>query len=591
MNFKSLFLILGCVSAGMLYSALPAKPLATPPLNKSLTGWQTWPSTGERTFPDSQLPEGRTNAVVDVVSAKNAAATATFAIRTSAAVGSLTLKVEDIPLQQIDIRTVKCWYQNANGWFSAWKAPGNAVLVPELLLHDDSLVKTDPAAKANLLRTSPEGSPAEYVTVDPIKTATADFIVADDAATLKPFSLAAGETREFFIKMTIPEDAATGLFKGKIIVSDGDKPLGNFILNLRVIDYTLPEASSRFLGSKHLDGTKVISGAAPAPVEANRYEPFIAAAELPEAMASKAACRDLLTTDNITAVIPPALIPEAKAVKSGSAARIVVADAFSTAGDLSAIKSQIKSGADALRKSGFTDILYYIPSEKADAAFRDVLDAAESAGVRTLVFADEETYASSADLISAPMQKGLIPENVGKAPTLMGGPYGNNEYTDTRQIERWHALGTPNYLFVTVDAGIENPGLWRRKLGLECYYLGFDGFILPRITENQNAWTDSSSEMMRSRTFLYPTKSGAVSTLAYEAIGEAITDARYLSAVTRLADEARYYEGDIKVGIEGRKASSWLDCLWPKRENIETTRLNAIAWVDRLATILNQIGK
>lgn len=591
MKIKALLLCVGCAAAAGQIFAAPAKPasVSTPPLRQSVLGWQTWPSSGERTFPDSPLPADRTNAVVDVVSAKGAAATATFAIRSSAAISSLTLKVADIPLSDIDLRTVKCWYQNANGWFSAWKAPGNAVLVPELLLHDDSLVKTDPQTKSNLLRTSAEGAAAEYVTVDPLKPAASDFTVADDSATLKPFALAAGETREFFLTIPVPADAAAGLFRGKIEVSDADKSLGHFTLNLRVIDFTLPEGTSRFLGSKYLDGTKTISGASPAPVKADSPEPFLAAADLPDAMLTKANCR-ILRDAQLSPVIPVARLASAADLDFGKTS-IWIADNFTDAKAADKLLSEITANTETARKLGFADILYYIPSDYDADTYRKLLDAADTAGARTLTFADDTTFGLAADLITAPMQRGLVPENNIRKRPLMGDPYGNTEYTDTRQVERWHSLGTPNYLFVTLDAGIENPAIWRRKLGMECYYLGFEGFILPSLAEEKSPWTDSASDLMRSRTFLYPTKSGAIRTLAFEAIGEAVTDVRYLSAVTRLADAARYVEGDIKVGIEGRKASSWLDWIHPKTENIEATRLNAIAWIDRLDTILKKVGK
>ena len=206
--------------------------------------------------------------------------------------------------------------------------------------------------------------------------------------------------------------------------------------------------------------------------------------------------------------------------------------------------------------------------------------------------ADEEVFAEAADVIAAQMRNGLQAENPSSSPNMMGGPYGFTEYSDTRQQERWHALGTPDFLFIDTDAGIENPAFWRRRLGFECYWLGYDGFILPRLVEDAAPWTDASSAKMRSRTFLYPTKSGFIPTLAWEGVRDAVVDARCLSSVTRLARDARYLaDKDIKVAIEGRKAMSWMEWLRPKTETAETVRLEALAWIDRLDAVLGKAVK
>ena len=43
----------------------------------------------------------------------------------------------------IDIRSVKCWYQDEGGLERGVELTGRKVLVPELLLKDDSLVKVE----------------------------------------------------------------------------------------------------------------------------------------------------------------------------------------------------------------------------------------------------------------------------------------------------------------------------------------------------------------------------------------------------------------------------------------------------------------
>ena len=586
MNKSSVFLPIIALSAAASFVAAQTKPQATPPLRQPLTGWQTWTTSGERTLPDTPLPQGCTNACVAVVSARGAAATATFAIRSSKALASAELSVEGLDGIAFDIRLVKCWYQDGNAWFIMRRAPGDPILVPELLPHDDSLVKTDSEKKANLLRTSAAGEAPQYA------PPSAEVVVADDAASLLPFPIAANETREFHIVLDVPADAKPGLFHGRIAVKANGEALGHLNLDLRVIDYVLPEGISRGLGSEDTDGRKVISGRSPAPVKANVFEPYASVAVLPADRVTPNAFA-FLSSCGITPVLPPQSLGEAKKLFGEKPPKTLwLADQPSAAEGPAPDSNSLANTAKQALAAGFADTRLFVAPCKDMAAFVAALDSVDATGAKAWAFADEKIYGEAADVLASPMRNGLPAENDLGIRDRMGGPYGFTEYSDTKQIERWHAVGIPDYLFVDTDPGIENPGFWRRRLGMECYWLGYDGFILPSLVEKTAPWTDVSSPSMRSRTFLYPTRTGFISTLAWEGVRDAVIDARYLSAVTVLGRRARYLaELDNKINIEGRKALSWVEWLYPKEESSEAIRLDCIAWIDRLDTILRKVGK
>ncbi len=586
MNKMLAFLPIIVLSATASFAAAPSKPQATPPLRQPLLGWQTWTSSGERNLPDTPPPPDCTNACVAIVSARGAAATATFAVRSSKAFTSAELAVEGLDGITSDIRLVKCWYQDGNAWFIMRRAPGEPILVPELLLHDDSLVKTDAETKSNLLRTSAAGEAPQYA------SPSADIVVADDAAHLLPFPFAANETREFHIVLDIPAAAKPGLFHGRISVKADGTELGHFDLDLRIIDYVLPKGISRWLGSEDTDGTKVISGRSPAPVKANVFEPFASVAVLPPDRVTPESCA-FLASCGITPVIPPQSLGDAKRLFGGKQpGTLWLADQPSAAeGPAPDAEALAKTAKNAIA-AGFADTRVFVAPCKDMAAFVAALEAVDETGAKAWAFADEKIYGEAADVLASPMRNGLPPENDVGIRDRMGDPYGFTEYSDTRQIDRWHAVGLPDYLFVDTDPGIENPGFWRRRLGMECYWLGYDGFILPSLVEKSAPWTDVSSPSMRSRTFLYPTRSGFISTLAWEGVRDAVIDARYLSSVTVLGRRARYLaELDNKINIEGRKALSWVEWLYPKEESADTVRLDCIAWIDKLDAVLRKAGK
>lgn len=598
-------LLAACVSAVLVAGA------ATPPLTPPLVGWQVWPSTGERIVPASLAPATVTNASVDIVSARGVTGSASFALRSAAAFKSLavvpgSLAAADgsvLPADRLDLRVVKCWFQDANGWFADSRAPGGPVLVPELLLHDDTLVLVDLAARENLVRISPAGATPAYRRIQAASDggttpAQAGFVAADDAKTLQPLPLAAEETRQFYLTLDVPAAASPGRYHGTLAVVGDGKALGHVELNLRVLDHQLPVACSRFSGRGSLDGTKVFSGSFPA-VVTTAPDRFMTVGNLPPDRVTPASVAFLAAAGIDYPVLPPSRLADVKTLCGGQmpdALWVAEPGALTSSGQHLPDPEHAATLAKAALATGVTDVRVFLEPPLSGAereAGLKTLEAVDDAGARAWVFADDATYRAAAPLIRAPMRRGLPPEfsERREAPPA-GDPYGNTEYSDTRQAERWHAIGVPYYLCVNLPTGVEDPSLWRRHLGVECFYLGYDGFILPDLTEPADPWNDWAAADHRSRTLLYPTQTGFVPTLAWAGVREGVTDARYLSSLRRLADAVRYAGVDNPLlDIEGRKASMWLEWLDPRVAGLDTARLDAIAWICRLDAFLAKVSK
>ena len=602
----SLFAI--CLSFAIAASA------ATPPLTPPLFGWQVWPASGERIVPTSIPPETATNATVKIVTARGVVASASFAIRSMAPFKSLSLEPSElistdgatIPAGQLDLRVVKCWYQDPSGWFSNRRGPGEAVLVPELLLHDDTLVLTDAKTRENLVRTTPAGAAPAYHRIKAgdngaVTPATA-FTAADDAKTLQPLAIAKKETRQFYLTLEIPATTKPGLYHGKLALSADGRQLGHLGLSVRVVDHLLPAPTSRFFGRKFLDGKKVITGTSPA-VVSTEQEPFHFVVALPPAYHSPSAV-SVLTSIGITdPVVTPSDLTNLKAI-FGTTPPKSLWIAAPGALDMEAKGAPAPEGLEKVSKialqTGVKDVRIYVPSRLSGEGFekdKKALETIDATGAKAWVFADDNTYGAGAPMIRCPMRRGYPRpfERVGYRIHGAGqscDPYGNVEHSDTRQCERWRAIGVPYYLYSTLPVGVEDPSVWRRQLGVECYLLGYSGVVLSGLIEPSDPWNDWTTVDHRSRTMIYPTKSGFVSTLAWEGVRDAIIDVRYLSSVRQLADAVRYAGMDFaRLDLEGRKASSWLDLIQTNKANLDTVRLDAIAWIDRLQLMLSKYGR
>ena len=64
--------------------------------------------------------------------------------------------------KDLDLRVVKIWFQNGNAWVSYFDDPG-LKLVPELLLHDENLIKVDLEKEANYARVRDEKGKESWV--------------------------------------------------------------------------------------------------------------------------------------------------------------------------------------------------------------------------------------------------------------------------------------------------------------------------------------------------------------------------------------------------------------------------------------------
>lgn len=586
---------------------------ATPPVKSPFIAWQVWPASGERIAPASVPPADATNASIRVASARGVVASASFAVRSARIFKDLSFEPSalqatgggTIPVEAIDLRVVKCWYQDSNGWFAMRRGPGPSVLVPELLLHDDSLVRIDSKKRENLVRTSPRGEPPVYHRISAAKgggvTPSASFVAADDSDALLPLPIGQGETRQFYLTIEVPEKARAGIYHGRVALTANGERFGHFELYLRVIDHLLPPPTSRFSGRGHLDGTKVITGSAPA-VVTTEPEPFETVAVLPAETITAWSSAFLAESGIAHCVLPFSALP-----KIGDYLGKDLPSSLWIAphGSLSVEPAEAPSPAAAAKvardalQTGVKDVRIFLPwRPSGPGVVLQTLEAVDNTGARAWVFADDKTYGIAGSLIRSAMQDGYPTTFSRSGPRIRSigtedsDAYGKVEYSDTRQVERWHAIGEPCYLCSTLPAGVEDPSVWRRRLGIECFYHGYDGFILPELVEKSDPWNDWASPVHRSRTFLYPTKNGFIPTLAWEGVREAVTDIRYLSSVRRLADAVRYAGMENpRLDVEGRRASMWIDQFPVQKGGLDTMRLDAIAWIIRLDALLGKYGR
>lgn len=153
-----------------------------------------------------------------------------------------------------------------------------------------------------------------------------------------------------------------------------------------------------------------------------------------------------------------------------------------------------------------------------------------------------------------------------------------------RQLQARRAIGAASICDFPAVAAIENPWVWRVNKGIAPFLAGYAGVAVPAPAEKENPWGDDHGRL-RSATFRYPLADGGyIPTLADFALRQAYGDVCLLSLVNELARKLLESEDHLKV-VEGRRALAWLTDAQRDTSAPETTRLDAIAWADRLLKI------
>ena len=142
---------------------------------------------------------------------------------------NLQNKNSKISSEHIDIKIVKCWYQAGGAWNSHLiDHKKEAVLVPELLVNDQKLIKIDSSTKNNYIKLKNELS-EEYLLISDREQVNRGILPQlhefpiQDSKNLIPADIDKDTNLQYWITAYIPADAAPGQYEGHIDKFKRDK--------------------------------------------------------------------------------------------------------------------------------------------------------------------------------------------------------------------------------------------------------------------------------------------------------------------------------------------------------------------------------
>ena len=517
-------------------------------------------------------------AILEIDSARGEIEAASFLVRPTADLARQDVRPSDlvgpngatIPASAVDVKTVKVWWAGVSNWDSDRHGREEPVrLLPNAILHDDGLVRVDMEKRVNFLRIDYPGG-TRYVDIlttgraSPLKYYLEPF---RDAPSFVPLDLPKDTTRQFWITVKTPRDAAPGDYAGELAFSCGER----VALRLHVYPFKLP------LPRTHYDISK-------------KYRCGIMG--LPSLRDVLARRKDLADSERILLNIYRSAAEHNIQFGSGPGPF-----KDQTTDDL-AVRSLFLRYQAGLQMRHFNfgqalDHDWYGSSEgktpvQDNAALEQAL--AKWKPIAELQFATLRKYVgdpfrlvmngrSEASIWGVRREQPFFREvermgggtmcDTGRdtSTKIAWGMTDANVSADSSysQAARWHLAGAEITGYYAPCTSPWDPDLFRRR-AIRNWFADYDGIHEMGWLHGKNPWNDHlwSGYMYRSESLALPSADGVVCTLSYEAYREIADDISYFS-LHRLLSEKALASDDAETRRLGRAEWEWLERTEPDR--------------------------
>ena len=252
-------------------SALIAATLLVALSSAAAVKWYAVDPMGETPYMPDKAPKGGIEGgTLWIVAAKGEYEPCSVVLVSDQDLGKVKVELGDLrnengdvfPKANLDLKTVKVWYQCGNAWTSYFADPGLR-LCPELLLNDEDLIKVDTKKVGNYARLTEKDGTVRYQWItapNPLdnrnegidrwgwRLPTAFCCMKPnfaDAPTHAGVTLDKGVHKQLFITANVGKGTKAGLYKGEVKVR-GEGEQWSVPLVLRVLDFELPEPKCYF---------------------------------------------------------------------------------------------------------------------------------------------------------------------------------------------------------------------------------------------------------------------------------------------------------------------------------------------------------
>jgi hypothetical protein len=476
------------------------------------------------------------------------------------------------PAADLDLKVVKVWYQNGNGWFSYFADPG-LTLVPELLLHDESLIRVDTKEKANYARIKTDKGAKEIWISAPQKLNIGFDPYQDgfvDAQSLQPVELKAGEFKQFVLTAHATAETKPGLYKGNIVVTAAGEKEYSIPVAVRVLGFQLPLPKTNYDINK--DFVVSLMGAWPGNLDTDskaflptlknlrahnilQSGPDVDYGANPEKAAKKV---QLMKEAGflLKPIKDGGLMPTSGANNRPPLSYDQQMDLEKRAKWYREFYTKNFGHSDAFIKSGDEQGVAWLLTQ------RPMWRIEQRHGMKSYLAGHAETYFPTSGFMLDIRPTAGFPDEADKP-------------------NQWKEIGSGYTAFYAGQHnGSENPSFVRRQHGLLGYLSNYD--MVDNYQFAYGPWNDRAWDLYKPMVLAYPISDGLVDTLEWDGFREGIDDIRYATKLRQLADEA-IASGDLDRAYAGKKVRQWFAEMDGATVDLNAVRLEMIEKIEELS--------
>ena len=496
------------------------------------------PAMSETQYLPNVYPEdGLPGVPVRIIAAGGEYEPGSFLLYTGEKLGKLSFEVEDLknkdglvfPKSALDLKVVKVWYQNGNGWFSYFQDNG-LKLCPELLLNDEELIKVDTEKVANYARLTEEDGSVSYRWLTPPRDV--DNRIEDapgyrldesfcamkpnfkDAETFQGATLVPHEFKQFFLTAHVT-DQKPGLYTGNITLKNKKgKVVGKVPVELRVLPFKLPEPKTYF----DLDKDFLVFFCEYVSFELirqiNGNDPELAEKQM------KAILENFVAHNEKAPSYREVYTYKTLARDAGmDLSRFVYGSMTLT--DIANMKFEARRAKEAVERD-------YGPAEQYYMGWGDEYGLSILRAIRPMI----DIYKGMGFKFPVNSRHGYSAG--GYLADLFWPPIWP-EQSSQQTTTKFHFLGGDTHIgwYATQHVGVENPAYIRRQYGFGPYRAGFS--VHYNYAHHLNGYNDIRGNTYKSMNFVYGDGNGVIDTLAWEGFREGMDDIRYATLLQQLA--------------------------------------------------------
>jgi len=522
------------------------------------------PTSETQYLPDAYPFDGEAYAPIRIIAALEEYEPGSFVVYPLEDLGKVQFEVSDLKSESgavfsksdLDLKTVKVWYQCGNGWYSYFSDPG-LKLCPELLLNDEDLVKVDTEKTLNYARLTAKNGKVSHRLLTVPKDMDFDFSCMvpefQDAPKHCGATLHEGEFKQFFLTAHVKKGQKPGLYQGSVSLKRNGVLLTDIPVQLRVLPFVLPEPRCyNDVSQKYRDFmSSYIS--LPNIRHLNGNDAELAEKQLMYILNNMVAHNEVIP-DYYEAVSHPEY---AKAAGMDLSAFIAGSMLLANPAEM---RFDARRKVEILTKKFGTHRNHYLDwgdefGYKLLLAIRPMIDIYKKEGFK-YANNSQNGYAFAMYLI-----------DFYRVPVTP-------DFSSNRLAEKVGKLGDQQYFgwYAVHHVGVENPAFCRRQYGLAPYRAGFS--CNRNYAHHLNGWNDLGG-YYKPMNFFYGDGKGVIDTIAWEGYREGIDDIRYATLIQQLAKPLLDAE-NYKAKYAARKAMLYLADLNTDDFDLSTARLEMI---------------